>query len=1476
MNDEDSYPLFLEQDENLKFLIHYQLDRPNVDVNQVVTMMTRFRKGLSFSWLSKFKPNSHATLKCVINLILKYTEHSDANVRVTAYSTLGGLLIAITPFAPRTFKESFAEAIKTLEVSSKLSIAVINMFMYLTRFVSPVRINSFIENVPVSFHFSVDVTDFIQYIPQTIPLMKNLPIELLQNILRSIVCTGGRKPNSSFTQTVVELVAINKKVLLDVVLNYIQANDLDSAAVWIGPYLFQDRENYEMAGESGRELFLQYALKEFSRKPLDLSQFEYACKICGIFLRYTSGTEEHAALKQRIQSHILDYPAIYKTRLLYMPCSLDQLEDNPKDYDSMRSARLNALASFFSDNLELESLEPDRIAEMFAGYKNAENDLYCTLVDSFAKCIDQMLLKCKGNAHIDLLRFILKKKNKNWVHDEAVSKFIDNIKYEHVCDKVPEYTDLVLDRLLEFTLSTNDRLFATSVTSIKQFASYDNLPNIIDRIFHSDWMNEHILSRRFALLGELCTLFIHRKIPDHPLFESDLFSTLFVDIAYESLLMAKNLSAISNIYHFLSYVPIDHLPDEIRIFSYRFLVKHYQLYTRNQVLGINPEYAVEVPKHFFLETIDTDIVINPTLNHKDALIHMKSCFGFLKKLPVKLLGDIGSLFIISTLFIPIFDRFAFKTASQLAIVIPGTENTMYGLAKATFLSTSNDEVASSCCEYFVKSHKPIEPIIERDVEQYLGVKATSDPKLLFLCFIIVDQKDHEMATQALPNIIDRLSTSDATVLLYKLSNVMGKIGIENMDEKYSIAMLEYANQFGGMYAERVRKYIEVTPYYEWPLDDVQMNQCLITFLANEPRIKISDYHLLDKKHWEFVIHNADNFELPGLGEFIKLNPSIFSKVDTSSFISFPKFVPKFNVTELHQPLVSSIAAMLAKGNFMENPALLRSFFETASFAITQELFEKILQYTLESGDAKLLDSLMTYARRYKLVVKDFTHPLFYNEESFFNSLRLIIKTSTISQLDETVRARIEEKVNHPLTPEFIHEDMSIMTNRAVVQIEPDYFIQYLKEQEEYRAHRYIPLCQLIPTISFSTDVLVEVVLKFISSFSQFTSARKKMVIIRTITTLLYTLHGQKKMDVIKSVCDRINEQLPNILYDQTSIIQAEISYLLKYFIQSNKDPKHIQTIFDYLRNISPTSTIFELQLEHITTLSINKHKNMPHLTDRTLKQILKTSSPSSMANALHSITTILKHGKIELFQTIYHSIDFVGQIFSQLAMQYKLDLSTCTFLIAILSRHKGQQIPVKFFHDFTQEFLAYTKRPTYTMALPLTPQLATFFPTIFSRLFEAPYGHEIITNAIETTYSTILYSLKSSEKKELYQIEVFEKALPFFSKHPTIYTGKLLYQVSKGRVDLASFFFMKQAQSATNFPVMYRLLIMIYNTIDEPVKDSIKMVIESSKFSPESRNKAMKLLVSDHPNKYVEGFLYATSETDNIEALENEISLVLK
>ncbi|OHT02329.1 hypothetical protein TRFO_07152 [Tritrichomonas foetus] len=1446
-------------DENYKFLYETLYDHTQPQPTQIVTMMTRFRKNLSFSWISKIvvtkekKADPAHVIASIIRTILQYTVHSDATVRVTAYSTLGGLLISITPFSAISFPGAFGEAIKDLEITPKLSIAIINMFMYLTRFTSPVFLEKYIIDVPVSFHFGVDVSEFIQFIPQTIKLMKDLPLELLRNILRSLICSCGRKPNAAFTSTIISLVELNFQPQMDVLMNYIQANDLDSAAVWLGPALLKDREVYNRLSPENRKLFFDYALKEFNRKPLNLCQFEHACKTCALFFRYTKGTPAYEVIKNSVMSALRnDYPPVYKVRMLFLPTPLEELTDNPNDGDSLRSARLNALATHFEDNLE--TADPDKIAEMFVSYQNSDNDLYCTFVDSFSRCIAEMIRHCKGETHLKLLEFILKKKNKNWVHDEAVAHLIDSIETTPCVKVFPQFIDLALDRLLDFELSSNDRLVETSLESIKKFASYDILDNLINRIIRSDWHDEAVVARRFLLLNELALLF-----------KTKLFS-MFIRIGYESLFLFENITTLSHIFAFLSNIEIRNVPQEIITFSLRFIVTHYEIYTRKELDKIG--FNIPVPDKYFLDTLDTDIVTNPTINHQDALMHMKNCYSFLLSHKPTEKNDIRSLFTISMHLVPIFDSFALSGAASLADDNREYEKMMFMLATETFKTTSNDEVAAECCKYFVKSNQKLPDIVMRSVANYLCDEGTKNPDLLFLCYILTDQSDHDLAMEHLPILKQRLPPKEATILLFKLTNVVSRLAINQFPDKYSIALLEYALSLGGEYQQKVQNYIETVSFTEWPLDDEEMNACILKFIKEYIKVKINIENMseLDEIHLRFVISHIELFDEKPILQYIQDNRDVFAKIDISHTVLQPEPIFLLPLNETHTLKIASVAPLMDEGIFVNSPSLVKSYFTFSKQKISETLFETYVENFKQTKNEEALAILLEYALRVNLNVKSFDNDIFFMDSTFQLTLRHLAKLHVpIQSLDSQIIERIENKLGKKIIPELILVENDL-TIQSIIRIDPNYFIDYVLNQEIYKAHDFIPLFHLLNNIPFDSQKLIALSNKYTPQYPSFTSIRKKTVYLRFLSCALFCLRAQQKTDEIQKIVESINSIFDKLLSSVFATMYKELSILFDFLVRNSMNTQSYTKFFSSLK--CKTNEIYPMFIKHAAVLAVKKREGQICLSSSQLKHLTRFVLPSERNSVYLALQMFVSDvSSVDFFHYIKPYLINIQNELNYIANNFLTGTSFALFMMRLLTSPLSDNVTTDFYFSFAKAFLGNSKRPVFYNTLPLSPELNTKCQQLFDLLLSTQYSCTPLIKAIERIYAMSRLKM-NKQARELFDVQVLERFLPLFEKYPTIAAGKLLYQIGRNSTDPASFFFMKLVLNTSNFLDLFVVLNTIFESMDDKFKQQVKTIVSATSYKPKSRALSMKRFI-ENTDKSLD-FILAAADTNDVENLSKE------
>lgn len=1458
--------IFLARDANFRPLYDVAFNNYELEVPEIVTFMTRFRKQLSFAWVASLprkdekKSDLTECLSEVIRTILQFTEHSDATVRVTAYSTLGGLLVTVAPFAPVWFIDSFGKAITGIDVSPKLSIAVINMFMYLTRFISPVRIDSFIVKLPVAPHFGVDVSDFIKYLPQVIPMMHDLPIDLLKGILRSLITGAGRKPSSAFVQTVTMLVEINRPVLLPVLISFIRENesDLANAAVWLGPALLPDPTVFENLSQDGRDLFLDYALKEFTKSPLNLCQFEHACKTCAIFLGYAKGTPEYEVLEKRIYGSMKpEYNDVYKARLLLLPSPLEKIDfSRPFSEDTFRGNKLGALATYFVENLDVA--DADQIAQIFLDHKTSENDLYCTLVDSFALCFDKMLDKCQKDYHIQLLDYVLKKRNKNWVHDEIVCKLIDSISTDK-CQKVfSSYTELAMDRLLDATLSSTDRLFETGIQSMVKFASYSNIDTILQKIYHSDWMSEHVLSRRFYLLAELASLF-----------DPSLFPAFFADVGLEALMNVTGLTAISNIYMYLCRVPLTKVPVSIINFSFEFLIDNYQVYSKRAASTVG--FRVPMSDKFFLDTLNTDIVTNPTVNHQDALVHMKNCYAFLCSLPEDRVPGEDLLHCSLRLGV-LFDEFALNKALDLVKRRSEYHAAVFELAKETFKSTCRDEVVACCCRIFVNLQSDrfdIPASIQADIMNFLKVDSTCDPDLLFFCLMLVDHRDHATAVSIVPDLIRRLPNKPAAVLLSRLCSAMTDLDVSSFGDEYGIAFLESALTSHPESEEKVKKYLETVPFADWPLFDTKFRESLIQYLKQaEIIVKVEDMSKLNAPHWRFLVENKDMFDLTGIKEYMVNNPALFDKINISDFVQPPE-APPFTFTPIEPGLkLASIAPLVDRGVFVDSIPHIISYFRSSSKPMPTELFNQYLECAKQHKNKQAIKRILEYGLRTSAEMPSLDDDIFFEKAVIKTTCRWLYRYQKLDAIPKPILEKLEKSIGRKIEPELIAD--SEYTH--IVRLDTSYFFQYLLDQEEYRAHRLIPLFNLLTIAPVDPNLIFALIKKHVKQYPEMTSTRKKAAFVRFLTCAVRCVRaqGRKKDREFLHLINVIYRALRTLTSNVYAAFYSEYSQLLNLIVTFTKETSRIMS---FIRELSVKNSVFPQFLYAMTALVLNRKENVPELSEKSLAKCLQSERPSSVAAALRVIYLYLTPGnEVSFFKSakrlapkVESALPFSARDFrsGQIAIQ----------LCAKMLLTPEVDVDNSFYVAYMNSFMRSRMLATFSLSLPLCPSLVKPVPEVFQIVTTVFFQSPDVIPAITGVLESLMSITDNHEKRELIQVAALKEFEKYFCLFTSVKACELLLKLAASSTDIASYFYSKLSMDSRihRFLPLFCFLSRQYSRFDPAVQANIVKVIEASTYLPKSRAAAMSMLTDPVQRVSPASFLLAASETDDPDAVLAEI-----
>ncbi|OHS98620.1 hypothetical protein TRFO_34950 [Tritrichomonas foetus] len=1196
---------------------------------EILALINNFRKSLSFQWISAIKDDQKSeALKNVIVTILLFAEDKNTSIRLAAYSTIGTLIITVLPFSPNLFLNAFANAITLLPVSPKISIAIINSFMSFLKFISPVRIQQFVETMPILHHFSADVSDFIQFLPKTIPLMKKLPPEFQTSILNSLIKACGKTPNAHFSTSNSLLVGLKPKLLIPRLCQKLSKENLGIAAVWIARNLFSVRKHYDLIEDEYKEFFLSNAFHQLHSEPLDLSRFDYSCQIIAYSMRYNKGTDQYYQLKKRLNDSLLDnYTSPYRNSLLIIPCdSIELLYDSSSDPDSYRANKLKALTNYFFDHID--TVDADLIAQMMYSYINSKNDLLSTLIDNLSLIINELLFKCQKKAHIDLLLQILSNKSFNWVQNMKLVQLIDSINPD-ICGKyIPNYLNMAIDILIEFSLSPTDNLFYDAVNVLTHIASYETLPMILNHIYCSDWYSETIVYKRFYLLARLAKIF-----------KSKLFS-MYVGIAYECLSLCESKKTFSVIFWFLSKVQITYLPSDVRNFACSFVEKAYYSYAHFPIWR----------KSFVTEKFvdyDADIVSNPLINHKSALNHLKHCYKFLCNLPPHLFPEQKKLYHYSVALVQIFDKFALEMAAKLAKGQRKFEDYVWNLSIDTFKLTADDDVAASCANIFINDEQKILPSsIKEMLNQFIGDKCTENPQLLYLCFLSVGRENHSKIINSLPTVLQWLPKSTITIFLYKLVREIGTSIIPSIPDDYTLSILHYTHGFHLEYRDKVRDYINEHHFSDIPLGDDDLKEDLTILLNKMPKIELNEPEKLDIEHWTFIFKNENNFDLSKVNEYINNNHAKFSKIEIPTFSQNNE--PKFTFIPVTNTITFvSTTPFIVQKVFVKSLVLIKNFAMFSGRLIDIDILNRIISFVVESKDIITLEALLIYSLKFNCKI-NINSELFFHEKLIYLTAKLDPKT-------------VVKHLNLEYEPSLIVNDsLSDSLRESIVSTNPNYFIDYFLGLKTFKKKQYMKLIRLFMILKFSIEKLSDLVVNCMGLFKDL-SKQKQEVFIRFLTHALFCLAKSQTTQEFKSFTNFLSVHFSNIATETDASILNEFSYLFGLLADFAKDGSFF---VDFLNTVLNCSSIPPLYLTSTALMISKKIIPVSSVDSNLFAMMIETDMPSFSSCAIRCLSYLKPENelvriideKLELYKnnflTVNHLPDLIKNV-PDLALRYK-------------------------------------------------------------------------------------------------------------------------------------------------------------------------------------------------------------------------------
>jgi hypothetical protein len=482
-------------DSNFFVMVSY-VQKPTEAMEEVIQAIQAFRAKLSLKWYQQFvNQDPEACLASVWVTLFTLVKDDDSGIRIAAYSAIGALLFALTPFAGSVIQSSFSKAVADIqEVIPRASIAIVTSFLFISQAISPVILDQFITSTPVLHHFGVDVSQFIQFMPKFIPLMGPLPLEFHQALLRSLLCAFGRSPNPGFVRCVKLLVSLNPERLMDDLMEFILSNSLNQTILALGPDLLDDPKNYALL-ESRLEKFIEVSLNVIHGQGI-LADFELACNTLAVLVKNCKG-EFLLSLTKRIEENMLpSYPKHFERFLFQIPGKFEQLFISEEDSNSVRIAKIRALARFV-ESAEAGSDRMPTILKMFAGCIQQQGDVFTTLVDAVSSGFSK-LIGVNDQIFANLLVQILDAKNLVWTQSVAVVKLL--LAMGPDCKLVDGFHQIAFKKAMKFSLSDHDELRSIAMKGVTAFVELSAIPIILDFFCSIDIFDGQICLRGLDLL----------------------------------------------------------------------------------------------------------------------------------------------------------------------------------------------------------------------------------------------------------------------------------------------------------------------------------------------------------------------------------------------------------------------------------------------------------------------------------------------------------------------------------------------------------------------------------------------------------------------------------------------------------------------------------------------------------------------------------------------------------------------------------------------------------------------------------------------------------------------------------------------------------------------------------------------------------------------------------------------------------------
>jgi len=484
------------------------------------------------------------------SLLLKLSANSSVNVRLELFSTIYFFIVKTYPYYPRLIRESFSKSISAPDFDDYSSVAVCASFSYLSNWMGPYEMESFLDNTPV-FHFFVQKQTLVSdYLPQIVSNLGCLDSKWYKHLFSALINRIGGILNNHMLNALTKLIRRDSFVLISELFSIANNHGWNEKFFSLISHLVLSK--IEIPKEIDIcDLF--FALGQKLLKRINESELnDIFIVISGLYQHYDSNYDNGELVMSYKDLKInLLYDKYQNNKFFFMlPLPLSLLTPNKINENSIIEVKLDTIGRLFSN--------PNLICDVSLPIKILSHvDNPYMVLNSLSLCINTLIINSKSHELGRLLRRVLFVQPKCWYDASIIIKVFKSSNL-FLLRNVIGYNGCleILDRCLQFLSYKNleflEELYSTIIYFSKNLSFYDTTNRIV---YHCDIFCEDSIESHAHLLD-----LVIKSNPKEDIYH--IYS--FVYSMFESLpMIPTSLSFLTTILRFLSHFNMLKMPPYI-------------------------------------------------------------------------------------------------------------------------------------------------------------------------------------------------------------------------------------------------------------------------------------------------------------------------------------------------------------------------------------------------------------------------------------------------------------------------------------------------------------------------------------------------------------------------------------------------------------------------------------------------------------------------------------------------------------------------------------------------------------------------------------------------------------------------------------------------------------------------------------------------------------------------------------------------